>query len=134
MKDMSIKDRQAILKAVVQGGLDKAQQRHVAPAILQALISLNWTEAAIAKYLGLTLGRVSQWSTGVTSIPLKHSGALHHLLAQTLEQYDQKITELQATGEWSLSAASWLRYRLSSGRATLTRYRRKRARRPRKAA
>ena len=123
MKDVSVKDRQTILKQVVNDGLDKAQQRHVAPAILQALISLNWTEAGIAQYLGLTLGRVSQWSTGTTTVPLKHSTALYALLDKTLRLYDQKITELQEAGEWSLSAASWLRYRMANARSRLTRWR-----------
>ena len=118
-------DKQAIIAQVVQGGLDKAMSRAPAPPVIAALTALGWDGTSLAKWMGLTEGRISQWSTGVTSIPAKHAVKLHYLLAQTLAEYDRRITELQAEGLWTLSAAAWLRYRLSNGRGVLTRYRRR---------
>ena len=124
-------ERQKILEAVVKAGLHKAQQRHVSPPVVQALISLNWSEAKIAQYLGLTLGRVSQWSTGTTHIPGRHLAALYHLLDQTLQAYETRIEALKEQDEWSMGAACRMRYPLGNAKGTLHRRRKVR---PREAA
>ena len=122
---MMTDDKRVILEAVVRGGLDKALNRHVSPPILGALTSLGWTEESLGKYLGVSNSRICQMMQGHTGVPGKRIPQLYHLLGATLKQYDQEIERLQEAGEWSLSAASWLRYRIGNAKGVLTRYRRR---------
>ena len=118
-------DKRILLEQTVTAGLNKALNRAPAPPVIGALVSLGWDGTSLAKWMQLTEGRISQWSTGTTHIPGKHAVKLHYLLAQTLAEYDKRIEELQAEGLWTMAATVWLRYRLSNGRGILTRYRRR---------
>ena len=112
-----------LIDEVVQLGLDRAKCRRVPPAVLKALMDLEWTETMLAEYLEVSVALVSHWITGRCRMKAKYWPALLNLLEDMIDAYEFEIDRLREQGQWGESAAYYMRYRLSYAKGVLTRYR-----------